>query len=633
MALFSRRPKASAPVPVVVQSRSEGGGGAAHGPRESRVFELGSDMLRRARAHKTGLLSAKFYSDALMEWSMKDHEFKVQMFRFVDAFPMLKTPEAVFDHLQDYLGQPGVTAPPVIAAAMKAGGLAKGIAARTISGQITGMAAKFIAGSDAASATPGLKAMWDDGIAFSVDLLGETCVSDEEADAYARKYLDLIANLPAEVAAWKAQPRLEVDHLGAIPRVNVSVKISALSARVDPIDTEGSIADLMRRLVPILEAARDRGVFVNFDMEHHAFKDLTIELFMRCVEKVDFQTGLAMQAYLRSGPEDARRVCEWAKRTGKQVTVRLVKGAYWDAETIRSEMHGWPCPVWPQKWQTDACFERMTEALLDACPRTKGEPGVKLALGSHNVRSIAAALAGLESRGLPREAIGIMYGANDMAQGFAFQPNGAFYVRGSFDLPMPTGTYFVTISTGYEFVQQTEELTFRSGDHLKRTYDLKRWIDMPKRGWYSADDHVHLRRSPRENPLIVEWMAAEDVHVGTLLQMGDFWTTYFSQYAFGEKGRYRDGNYTLTSGQEEPRTRELGHTISLGAEAFVRFPALPYQYLMAQCFRLRGGVDLSRTISSETIAAIMRGTGLRWMWRNRCGESFFLCPFRIVQFN
>ena len=369
------------------------------------MFELGSDMLRRARAHKTGLLSAKFYSDALMEWSMKDHEFKVQMFRFVDAFPMLKTPEAVFDHLQDYLGQPGVTAPPVIAAAMKAGGLAKGIAARTISGQITGMAAKFIAGSDAASATPGLKAMWDDGIAFSVDLLGETCVSDEEADAYARKYLDLIANLPAEVAAWKAQPRLEVDHLGAIPRVNVSVKISALSARVDPIDTEGSIADLMRRLVPILEAARDRGVFVNFDMEHHAFKDLTIELFQRCVERVDFQAGLAMQAYLKSGVEDVKRLAEWTRRARKTVTVRLVKGAYWDAETIRSEMHGWPCPVWPQKWQTDACFERMTEALLDACPRTKGEPGVKLALGSHNVRSIAAALAGLESRGLPREAI------------------------------------------------------------------------------------------------------------------------------------------------------------------------------------------------------------------------------------
>jgi RHH-type proline utilization regulon transcriptional repressor/proline dehydrogenase/delta 1-pyrroline-5-carboxylate dehydrogenase len=318
---------------------------------------------------------------------------------------MLRTPEDIYEHLEDYLSQPGVTVPGVIAGALKAGKLARGAAVGVISKQITGMASKFIAGTDAASAVPGLKEMWNEGVAFSVDLLGETCVSDEEADGYARKYLDLIQNLPAEVAAWKGQPRLESDHLGAIPRVNVSIKISALSARCDPIDTEGSIQDLMRRLVPILEAARDRGVFVNFDMEHHAFKDLTIELFQRCVEKVDFQAGLAMQAYLRSGVEDAKRVVDWARRAKKTVTVRLVKGAYWDAETIKSEMHGWPCPVWAEKWQTDACFERMVEVFLDACPKSKGEAGVRLALGSHNVRSIAAALAGLEARGLPQTAI------------------------------------------------------------------------------------------------------------------------------------------------------------------------------------------------------------------------------------
>ncbi len=402
MALFSRKPK-TPPTPVVVPAKPSGSPQASS--RETRIFELGSDMLRRARAHKSGLLSAKFYSDALMEWSMKDPNFKVQMFRFVDAFPMLRSTDDIYEHLEDYLSQPGVTVPGVIAGALKAGKLAKGAAVGVISKQITGMASKFIAGTDAASAVPGLKSMWDDGIAFSVDLLGETCVSDEEADGYAHKYLDLVQNLPAEVAAWKSQPRLESDHLGTIPRVNVSLKISALSARCDPIDTEGSIQDLMKRLVPILESARDRGVFVNFDMEHHAFKDLTIELFQRCVEKVDFQAGLAMQAYLKSGPDDAKRMVEWARRTKKVVSVRLVKGAYWDAETIKSEMHGWPCPVWPEKWQTDACFERMTDIFLDACPKTKGESGIKLALGSHNVRSIAAALAGLESRGLPNNAI------------------------------------------------------------------------------------------------------------------------------------------------------------------------------------------------------------------------------------
>jgi len=409
MALFSRKPKPQ-PAAIVVPNRDilEIRAAMSTDPSaETRIFEMGSEMLRRARAHKAGLLSSKFYSDALMEWSMKDHNFKVQMFRFVDAFPMLKSAEAIHEHLEDYLTQPGVTVPAVIAAALKAGKIAKGASASVISKNITGMASKFIAGTDAASAVPGLKDMWNEGVAFSVDLLGETCVSDEEADGYAAKYLDLIQNLPAEVAAWKSRPQLESDHLGSIPRVNVSIKISALSARCDPIDTDGSINDLMKRLIPILETARDRGVFVNFDMEHHALKDLTIELFQRCVERVEFQAGLAMQAYLRSGVGDARRVTEWARKSKKLVTVRLVKGAYWDAETIKAEMHGWPCPVWAEKWQTDNCFERMSSEFLDATPRTKGEPGVKLALGSHNVRSIAAALAGLEARGLPLNAIEI----------------------------------------------------------------------------------------------------------------------------------------------------------------------------------------------------------------------------------
>ncbi len=410
MALFSGKfSRKKTPDRVVVREAPGGmvppSSSPGPGLGEARILEIGAEMLTRARVHKTGVLSAKFYSDALMEWSMKDPNFKVQMFRFVDCFPMLKTPEDVFEHLSDYLSQPGVTVPGAIAAALKAGGIAKGLAAKTISGQITGMASKFIAGTDAASALPRLKQLWEGGIAFSVDLLGETCVSDEEADGYARKYLDLVSNLPGSVSSWGAHPRLESDHLGSVARTNVSIKISALSARCDPIDSEGSMRDLMQRLGPILDAAKSRGVFVNFDMEHSALKDFTIELFQRCIETHGFTGGLAMQAYLRSGPDDARKMCEWAARAGRQVTVRLVKGAYWDAETIKAEMHGWPSPVWPEKWMTDRCFEEMTGIFLNAAPRTPGAPGVKLALGSHNVRSIASALQRLETLGLPWSAI------------------------------------------------------------------------------------------------------------------------------------------------------------------------------------------------------------------------------------
>ncbi|MBX3365348.1 MAG: proline dehydrogenase family protein [Phycisphaeraceae bacterium] len=413
MPLFKSKRRTSAPPSGQAAAPAASGDASA----ESRILALGSEMLDRARGHKAGILSAKFYSDKLMNWSMKDQNFKVQMFRFVDCFPVLTTPEMIHDHLTDYLTQPGVKLPPGFELGIKAGGLAKGLFAGTISSQIKGMASKFIAGTDAASALPRLKSLWKDGIAFSVDLLGEACVSDAEADAYQAKYADLVENLPETVAGFAADARLERDHLGGVPRVNVSIKISSLSAKFDPIDTEGSINDLMRRLVPVLEAARERGVFVNFDMEQFKFKDLTLELFFRCCEAVDFHAGLAMQAYLKSGPDDARRVVEWAKRTGRIVSVRLVKGAYWDYETIHAEEQGWPCPVWNEKWQTDRCFEEMTRILLDACPKAPataglgptrlapGSGGVKLALGSHNVRSIAAALVGLEQRGLPREAI------------------------------------------------------------------------------------------------------------------------------------------------------------------------------------------------------------------------------------
>lgn len=408
MALFSRRATKPVAVPPPAYSGSTSDTGA--GRDESRIHSIGADLLQRARGHKSGLLSAKFYSDALMEWSMKDPNFKVQMFRFVDAFPTLTTPESIYDHLNDYLSQPGVTVPGVISAALKAGALAKGLAVKTISSQITGMAEKFIAGTDAASAMPQLKTLWQDGIAFSVDLLGEACVSDAEADAYQRKYLDLVGNLPDAVASWRGNETLESDHLGPIPRVNVSIKVSSLSARCDPIDREGSIRDLMRRLGPILELAASRGVFINFDMEQFALKDLTIDLFQRCCERYDFHAGLAMQAYLRSGDDDARRVCDWAVKKGRPITVRLVKGAYWDYETIHADQAGWPQPVWPTKRETDACFERMAEIFIEATPSNRdrqgaGAGGVKLALGSHNARSIAAALESLDRRGLPRNAI------------------------------------------------------------------------------------------------------------------------------------------------------------------------------------------------------------------------------------
>ena len=179
---------------------------------------------------------------------------------------------------------------------------------------------------------------------------------------------------------------------------------------------------------------------------------------------------------------------------------------------------------------------------------------------------------------IPKQAVAAMWGQNDRAQGYALQPDGSFYVDGGFDLRVPAGAYRLTVSKGFEYREQSIALDLAPGEPVTREVRMARWIDMPARGWYSSDDHIHLRRSPGDDPRILKWVGAEDIHVGNILEMGDFWATYFSQYAFGERGRYQEDGRILASGQEEPRTPEIGHTISLGAGEFVRMQRDYYSY-------------------------------------------------------
>jgi hypothetical protein len=179
---------------------------------------------------------------------------------------------------------------------------------------------------------------------------------------------------------------------------------------------------------------------------------------------------------------------------------------------------------------------------------------------------------------IPRQALAAMWGQQDRAEGYALQPDGSFYVESGFDVRVPPGDYTVTLSKGFEYKKQEQHITVAAGAAVKQSFRMERWTDMPDRGWYSSDDHIHLRRSPGDDKAIVRWLAAEDIHVGNLLQMGDFFSTYFSQYAFGDAGRYQEGDRVLVSGQEEPRTPEIGHTISLGAREFVRMSRDYYSF-------------------------------------------------------
>jgi RHH-type proline utilization regulon transcriptional repressor/proline dehydrogenase/delta 1-pyrroline-5-carboxylate dehydrogenase len=372
---------------------------------EDRTQVIGRALLAAWRERsRSGL-----WSDRLVAGALADEHFKTELFRFIDVFPVLKTPAQVHDHLTQYARQPGVRLPTGMTAALTTSGLLKGTLAHAIAHQIESMARHFIVGRDAADALPVLHARWKEGIAFSVDLLGEACVSQAEAQAYLARYLGLISQLPRQTAAWSPQPLLERDHLpgpaGIVPRANVSLKISALDGHLSPVDTLGTLDRLTAAITPLLELAAKNNVLLNFDMEQHALKELTIRLFKRCCERFAFPAGLSLQTYLRTADEDVRDLVAWARANGRLITLRLIKGAYWDYETIHARLMNWPTPVWDQKKQTDACYERISSYLIENMPRDPDRGGVKLALGTHNLRSVAHALAALETAGLPSNAL------------------------------------------------------------------------------------------------------------------------------------------------------------------------------------------------------------------------------------
>jgi hypothetical protein len=176
------------------------------------------------------------------------------------------------------------------------------------------------------------------------------------------------------------------------------------------------------------------------------------------------------------------------------------------------------------------------------------------------------------------QAIKVMYGLWDHADGYDFLPDSSFYVDGILQMPLEPGTYEVAISRGLEYIDQKRSITIRDSQTTRLIIKMKRWINMENKKWYSGDNHIHIRRSPKEDPALLKWMEAENINVGILLKMGDFWSTYYDQYAWGDGGAYGTGNTLIASGQEDPRTPELGHAVGIGASKPVRYPNEYYLY-------------------------------------------------------
>jgi RHH-type proline utilization regulon transcriptional repressor/proline dehydrogenase/delta 1-pyrroline-5-carboxylate dehydrogenase len=359
---------------------------------ESQVREIGRSLAASFPSparHPIKALDAR-----AMERSTEDAELRAALFRLVDVTPATRSLDDLARHLTAYLedvDQP----PPPLRAAMRvaenaAGRRALGAAAAA---SVRHMAHRFIVAESPRAARKLLGGLWEDGVASSLDLLGEATVTEAEADRYAARCADALDELAAAAEHWPERPLLECDSAGAIPRANLSVKVSALTPLMRPDAPDLGREDAARRLRPLLDRARERGAHVHIDMESLDSLETTLELILELLSEEAFRAGpslgLVVQAYLRDSPAHLDRILRFAAepRRSPPLVIRLVKGAYWDHEIVEARQHGWSPPVFESKADCDRNFEELTRRLLDA------RPLVRVAIGSHNLRSVAHAIA------------------------------------------------------------------------------------------------------------------------------------------------------------------------------------------------------------------------------------------------
>ncbi|MGC8658971.1 MAG: L-glutamate gamma-semialdehyde dehydrogenase [Desulfomonilaceae bacterium] len=365
---------------------------------EERVKTIGREIFLSIGQEVPSLFDMKTWNGRLSEWVMKDEALKAPLFHFVDVLPCLKTDSLIAKILDEYFED--VPENPFLHGVGKLSGLLPHVTAKAVKMGAESMANQFIGGSDEHEALKVLQKLREEGMAFTVDILGEAVLADSEALEHAERYRRLIDFLAPQINQWSEIPILDNDNRGRLPVLDVSVKISSFYSQIDPKDWNGSITKIKETLIPLIKLALEHNVSITLDMESYYFKDLTISVFQSLLDEIPGlrYLGLVLQAYLPETASDVFRLLKWAKRAKNRIGIRLVKGAYWDYETVINQQRGWPVPVFLNKEETDRNFEDLTVTLL------QNTANIRPAIATHNIRSIAYAMAVAESLGLENNA-------------------------------------------------------------------------------------------------------------------------------------------------------------------------------------------------------------------------------------
>lgn len=333
-----------------------------------------------------------------MRATTRDRELRAALFRLVDVTPACRSLDDLARHLASLVGEvehrPAALGAAMRAAHTRAGRMALGA---TVAAGVRHMAHRFIAGESPDDAAGELRRLWAMGIASSLDLLGETTMTRAEADRYAARCAVALESLTTNARDYPDHARLDRDAAGPLPRANLSVKVTALTPLIRPEHPRRGIDDAAARLRPLLRSARELDAHLHIDMESVDTRETASELLLELLAEPEFRDGpsigVVLQAYLRDSEHELDQLLAAADAADRRqpLTIRLVKGAYWDHEVVEAAQHGWTPPVFEDKPESDRNFERLSARLIDLAHRDPGT--LRVAIGSHNLRSVSHAVA------------------------------------------------------------------------------------------------------------------------------------------------------------------------------------------------------------------------------------------------
>lgn len=388
---------------------------------EQRIKDFGRAIFSGIGREQPSTFNKDYWTGKIMEWSMAKPDFKINMFRLVDVLPTLKSSAAVASHVSEYLGKPGADISGLLEWGLNINphSLRAKITSALVRKSVQQMASQFIAGENPRAALKELRRLRKGGLCFTADLLGEFSLSEKEATAYVDRYVEVLDVFGQEVPAWKESAPLIEGHPGEISAVCISVKLTALYSQCGPMNFDRSVSVLSERLGQIARKAKKLGALLYVDAEDSANNPIIYTTFKKVFSEPDLKDfpypGIVVQTYAKNSGQVLEDLIAFAKQRGAPIAVRLVKGAYWDHETILSAQNNWPSPLFAKKESSDANFEALSRVLVDNHSHTLP------AFGSHNVRSLSHACCYAEAKGLsPRQfELQMLYGmAEPIARAF-----------------------------------------------------------------------------------------------------------------------------------------------------------------------------------------------------------------------